>query len=157
MDSMKDFAWGVATAAFQIEGVKNGKDKGLDVWEVFTHEPDRIYGRHNADVACDHYNKYKEDIALMRENGLDIALGTDSLSSNDDLDMMKELVCLHTNFPEVPMPELFQWASLNGARFLGKDGELGTLTPGKHPGVVFITDVDADGCITGTSRSRRLI
>ena len=70
MDSMKDFAWGVATAAFQIEGVKNGKDKGLDVWEVFTHEPDRIYGRHNADVACDHYNKYKEDIALMRELGI---------------------------------------------------------------------------------------
>lgn len=32
MNSIKDFAWGVATAAFQIEGAKNGKDKGLDVW-----------------------------------------------------------------------------------------------------------------------------
>lgn len=70
MNSMKDFAWGVATAAFQIEGTKNGKDKGLDVWEVFTHEPDRIYNRDNADVACDHYNRYKEDIALMRELGI---------------------------------------------------------------------------------------
>ena len=96
-------------------------------------------------------------IALMRENGLDIALGTDSLSSNDDLDMMKELICLHTNFPEVPMSELLQWASLNGARFLGKDGEIGTLTPGKHPGVVLITVIDAEGCITDKSRSRRLI
>ena len=67
---MKDFAWGVATAAFQIEGAKNGKDKGLDVWEVFTHEPDRIYNRDNADVACDHYNRYKEDIALMRKLGI---------------------------------------------------------------------------------------
>lgn len=70
MNSIKDFAWGVATAAFQIEGAKNGKDKGLDVWEVFTHEPDRIYNRDNADVACDHYNRYKEDIALMRELGI---------------------------------------------------------------------------------------
>jgi beta-glucosidase len=70
MNSMKDFAWGVATAAFQIEGAKNGKDKGLDVWEVFTHEPDRIYNRDNADVACDHYNRYKEDIALMRKLGI---------------------------------------------------------------------------------------
>lgn len=96
-------------------------------------------------------------IGLMRENGLAIALGTDSLSSNDDLDMMKELVCLHHNFPEVPMQELLVWASLNGARFLGKDNELGTLTPGKHPGVVAITDVDNDGCITENSRSTRLI
>jgi cytosine/adenosine deaminase-related metal-dependent hydrolase len=96
-------------------------------------------------------------IGLMRENGLAIALGTDSLSSNDDLDMMKELVCLHHNFPEVPMQELLVWASLNGARFLGKDNELGTLTPGKHPGVVAITDVDKDGCITENSRSTRLI
>lgn len=96
-------------------------------------------------------------IELMRENGLVIALGTDSLSSNDDLDMMKELLCLHMNFPEVPMQELLQWASLNGARFLGKEGKLGTLTPGKHPGVVMITDIDAEGCITSTSRSRRLI
>lgn len=96
-------------------------------------------------------------IALMRENGLAIALGTDSLSSNDDLDMMKELHCLHMNFPEVPMQELLQWASLNGARFLRKEGELGTLTPGKRPGVVLITDIDADGHITSTSRSRRII
>ena len=96
-------------------------------------------------------------ISLMRDNGLDIALGTDSLSSNDDLDMMKELICLHTHFPEVPMQELFTWACLNGARFLSKDDEIGTLTPGKHPGVVRITEVDAEGCITENSRSIRLI
>ena len=96
-------------------------------------------------------------IELMRANKLAIALGTDSLSSNDDLDMMKELVCLHMNFPEIPMQELLQWASLNGARFLRKEGELGTLAVGKHPGVVMITEIDADGCITPASRSIRLI
>ena len=96
-------------------------------------------------------------IALMRENKLDIAIGTDSLSSNDDLDMMKEIVCLHTNFPEVPMAELFTWASLNGARFLGKENMLGTLTPGKRPGVVLVTGLDADGNVTEESKSKRLI
>ena len=96
-------------------------------------------------------------IDLMRGNGLDIALGTDSLSSNDDLDMMKELACLHANFPQVSMPELLTWASLNGARFLGKEDIYGSLTPGKRPGIVRVSDIDAEGFITADSRSKRII
>ena len=96
-------------------------------------------------------------IPLMRENGLDIAIGTDSLSSNDNLDMMGEIRCLHTDFPEVPMGEIFKWASLNGARFLSKDNELGSFTQGKRPGIVLVTDVDAEGCVTASSVTRRII
>lgn len=96
-------------------------------------------------------------VPLMRKNGLDIMIGTDSLSSNDDLDMVKEIVCLHENFSEVPMNELFVWASLNGARFLKKDAELGSLTPGKKPGIVFVRNVDENGCVTSASRSERII
>ena len=96
-------------------------------------------------------------IDLMRKNGLAIALGTDSLSSNDDLDVMKELVCLHENFPQVPMNELFTWASRNGARFLGKDDVLGSIAPGKRPGIVHVSALDENGCITAESRSRRII
>lgn len=96
-------------------------------------------------------------IPLMRRNGLDIMLGTDSLSSNDDLDMVKEMICIHENFPEVSMSEILRWSSLNGARFLSKDDELGSLTPGKRPGIVFIADVDGDGYITSGSRSERII
>ena len=96
-------------------------------------------------------------IDLMRKNGLAIALGTDSLSSNDDLDVMKELVCLHDNFPQVPMNELFTWASRNGARFLGKDDVLGSIAPGKRPGIVHVSALDENGCITAESRSRRII
>ena len=88
---------------------------------------------------------------------MDIALGTDSLSSNDDLDMMKELVCLRTDFPQVPMQELLTWASLNGARFLGKEDVLGSLTPGKKPGISRVSDIDAEGFITENSRSKRII
>ncbi len=96
-------------------------------------------------------------IALMRENGLDIALGTDSLSSNDDLDMVKEMVCLHENFADVPMEEILRWASLNGARFLKKDDLLGSLTVGKRPGIVRINNIDDDGFVTGDSESYRVI
>ena len=96
-------------------------------------------------------------VRLMRDNGLDICLGTDSLSSNDDLDMMAELACLHKNFPEVPMAELFTWACLNGARFLGKEDELGSILPGMRPGLVVIRGLDENGNITDASRSERLI
>ncbi|MBE6239417.1 MAG: hypothetical protein E7113_05115 [Bacteroidales bacterium] len=96
-------------------------------------------------------------VPLMRKNGLDIMVGTDSLSSNDDLDMVKELYCLHENFPEVPMEELLRWASLNGARFLSKADVLGSLTPGKKPGLVLIDRLDEQGNLTSESRSRRII
>ena len=96
-------------------------------------------------------------IRLMRDNGLAITVGTDSLSSNDDLDMIKEIVCIHENFPEVPMAEIFTWASLNGARFLSKEDTLGSLTPGKRPGIVLVSSVDENGCVTSDSTSKRII
>ena len=95
-------------------------------------------------------------IPLMRANGLDIMLGTDSLSSNDDLDMVKEMVCLHKNFPEVPMSEILTWATLNGARFLKKDGIMGSLEAGKKPGIVRISNIDGDGYVTVESSSERI-
>ncbi|MGM9735534.1 MAG: amidohydrolase family protein [Candidatus Cryptobacteroides sp.] len=96
-------------------------------------------------------------IELMRRNGLAITVGTDSLSSNDDLDILAEIRCLHENFPEVGMGEIFGWACLNGARFLGKEEELGSLVPGKRPGIVMIDGIDSEGCVTADSRSRRII
>lgn len=96
-------------------------------------------------------------IELMRRLGLDICIGTDSLSSNDDLDMVREMFCLQQNFPDVPVGEIFTWASLNGARFLGMDAELGTLLPGRRPGIAAISDIDASGRLTASSRSVRLI
>ena len=96
-------------------------------------------------------------IALMRKNGLAIALGTDSLSSNDDLDMVAEMICLHANFPEVPMSEILTWASLNGARFLSKESDLGSLEKGKKPGIVHISAIDENGFVTAESKSHRVI
>ena len=96
-------------------------------------------------------------IPLMRRNSLAITVGTDSLSSNDDLSMIKELACLHKHFPEVPMGELFTWACLNGARFLSKESVLGSLEPGKCPGIVLVKGLDDQGNITEKSVSERLM
>ena len=94
-------------------------------------------------------------IDLMRRNALKICVGTDSLSSNDDLNIVDELYCLQRNFPEVPLGELLTWASRNGAEFLRKP-EFGTLEAGRRPGLVFIDNLAADGRLTAASKSRRL-
>ena len=94
-------------------------------------------------------------IGLMRRNGLKVCVGTDSLSSNDDLVIVDELYCLQRNFPEVPLGELLTWASRNGAEFLARP-EFGALEPGRRPGLVLIDNLDADGRLTAASKSRRL-
>jgi len=94
-------------------------------------------------------------VDLMRRSGLKVCVGTDSLSSNDDLNIVDELYCLQRNFPEVPLGELLTWASRNGAEFLAK-AEFGTLEPGKRPGLVLIDNLDAEGRLTAASKSCRL-
>jgi adenine deaminase len=55
------------------------------------------------------------------------------------------------------MQELLKWACVNGARFMRMDNELGRIVPGMKPGIVLVTDIDADGYITELSRSKRMI
>ncbi len=62
--------WGAATAACQIEGAWNEDGRGPSIWDVFCHEGSHIAGGDTADVACDHYHRYKEDVALMASLGL---------------------------------------------------------------------------------------
>lgn len=66
----KDFAWGVATASYQIEGGAFEADKGLNVWDVGSATEGRIFEGHKGDVACDHYHRFQEDIALMKKLGI---------------------------------------------------------------------------------------
>jgi beta-glucosidase len=62
-----DFKWGVSTAAFQIEGAHDTDGKGLSIWDVFTAKKGRIKAGHHAQVACNFYNSYKDDIGLLTE------------------------------------------------------------------------------------------
>jgi beta-glucosidase len=64
------FLWGSATASYQIEGSPLADGAGASIWHTFSHQPGVIAGDHNGDVACDHYNRWREDIALMRELGM---------------------------------------------------------------------------------------
>jgi len=66
----EDFLWGVATAAFQIEGAVGEDGRGRSIWDTFAHTPGRIAGGDTADVACDHYHRYAEDVRLMARLGV---------------------------------------------------------------------------------------
>lgn len=64
------FLWGAATSAYQIEGSPLADGAGPSIWHRFAHTPGRVVNDDTGDVACDHYRRWREDVALMRELGL---------------------------------------------------------------------------------------
>ncbi len=64
------FVWGAATAAYQVEGAVDADGRGPSIWDTFTKVPGAIAGGDTGDVACDHYHRYPEDVALMADLGL---------------------------------------------------------------------------------------
>ncbi|MCX7895519.1 MAG: GH1 family beta-glucosidase [Thermoanaerobaculum sp.] len=68
--SLPPWLWGAATSAFQVEGSPLADGAGPSNWYVFTHTPGKVRGGHTADVACDHYRRFPEDVGLMRQLGL---------------------------------------------------------------------------------------
>ncbi|MER7547483.1 GH1 family beta-glucosidase [Spirillospora sp. NPDC127506] len=64
------FRWGVATAAYQIEGAVDEDGRGPSTWDAFSHTPGRVRDGHTGDVACDHYHRWPEDVALMAGLGV---------------------------------------------------------------------------------------
>ena len=67
----KDFAWGVATASYQIEGAAHEGGKGVSIWDNFTADGMCACGQ-TGDVACDHYHRFEEDVRLMKELGVKV-------------------------------------------------------------------------------------
>jgi beta-glucosidase len=66
----EDFLWGAATSTYQIEGAWQEDGKGESIWDRFSHTPGKIADGTTGDVACDHYHRYLEDVALMAALGL---------------------------------------------------------------------------------------
>jgi beta-glucosidase len=66
----KQFVWGAATAAPQIEGAAFADGKGESIWDRFSRKPGKVLNGDTLDVACDHYNRFEEDFALMRSLGI---------------------------------------------------------------------------------------
>jgi len=70
MPFKENFTWGAASSSYQVEGAAYEDGKGLSVWDMFCKEPGRIADGSSGDVACDHYHRYKEDIAIMKALGI---------------------------------------------------------------------------------------
>lgn len=70
MAFQKDFIWGAATAAYQIEGAWNEDGRGLSVWDDFCHRSGSVFDGHTGDTACDHYHRFREDVQLMKQLGI---------------------------------------------------------------------------------------
>ncbi len=66
----KNFLWGAATAAYQVEGAALEDGRGTSIWDTFSHTAGRTANGESGDTACDHYHRMKEDVALMKELGL---------------------------------------------------------------------------------------
>lgn len=64
------FIWGAATASYQIEGAAREDGRGPSIWDTFSRTPGRVYAGHTGDIACDHYHRYVDDVALMKGLGL---------------------------------------------------------------------------------------
>jgi beta-glucosidase len=113
------FLWGAATSAYQIEGSPLADGAGLSNWHVFTHEPGRTADGQTGDVACDHYRRWRGDIALMRELRLQayrfslswsrvLPAGTGKVNG-PGLDFYDRLVDGLLTAGIKPVPTLFHW------------------------------------------------
>ena len=67
----QDFLFGAATASYQIEGGVTEGGRIPSIWDTFSHTPGKVVNGETGDVACDHYHRWAEDVALMKELGLD--------------------------------------------------------------------------------------
>lgn len=70
MGFSKDFLWGGASAAYQVEGAWCEDGKGMNIWDAYTRNPAHVFNGDNGDVGCDHYHRLEEDVRLMAEIGL---------------------------------------------------------------------------------------
>lgn len=109
---------------------------------------------------CPNANQYIEQtmppIELLRSNNAKIVVGTDSYASNWSLNILDELKTIQKFNPSIPLAEMLQWATLNGAGALQMDKHLGSFETGKKPGVVIIEKLAAENNLS-TAVSRRLL
>ncbi|WP_190168808.1 GH1 family beta-glucosidase [Streptomyces mirabilis] len=104
------FLWGVSTSAHQIEGAAAERDPS--VWDAFTAEPGHIKDGSTADVACDHYHRYPEDVALLADLGVDayrFSISWPRVNSPGGLDFYDRLVDALVAAGIRPVPTLFHW------------------------------------------------
>jgi beta-glucosidase len=116
------FLWGVSTSAHQIEGA--AELRGPSVWDAFTAEPGRVKDGSTAAVACDHYHRYREDVALLAGLGVDayrFSVSWPRVGSPGGLDFYDRLVDEVCAAGVRPVPTLFHWDLPAGLDWLERD------------------------------------
>lgn len=113
------FLWGSATSAYQIEGAWNEDGRGPSIWDYFTHKPGSIEDGSSGDIACDHYHLWRQDLALMRELGLQAYRFSISWSrimpdgrnhiNQAGLDFYSRLVDMLLEYDIQPFVTLYHW------------------------------------------------
>jgi cytosine/adenosine deaminase-related metal-dependent hydrolase len=111
---------------------------------------------------CPGSNLYIENtlppVYEIRKRTSAIVIGTDSLASNKNLNMLEEMKIISNSFPDIPLEEIVTWASINGAGALKIDSDYGSIETGKTPGLVLIENADIENLSLKTeSRARRLL
>jgi len=100
---------------------------------------------------CPNANLYIENtlppVDLFLKNDCNIVLGTDSLASNHQLDILAEIKTIGKKFPEIKTETLLKWATINGAKALQMENEFGSFDKGKKPGVVLIENTERERII----------
>ncbi|WP_407497289.1 GH1 family beta-glucosidase [Elizabethkingia anophelis] len=115
----KDFIWGVSTAAYQIEGAHNLDGKGPSVWDTFVQKRNKIFRNHTGDIACDHYNRYIDDLYLMHSMNIRnyrfsiswsriLPEGT-GLINQAGIDFYNRLIYLSLKLGITPWVTLYHW------------------------------------------------
>jgi cytosine/adenosine deaminase-related metal-dependent hydrolase len=109
---------------------------------------------------CPNANLYIENtfppVELLVNNDCVIVLGTDSMASNHELNILSEIKTIQYNFPSLSLEKILQWATINGAKALQMDHMLGSFDKGKTPGVVLIENAK-DGKLNLHSVSKKLL
>lgn len=119
------------------------------------------YSKHIYWATCPNANLYIEnklpDYNLFIQAGAKMTIGTDSLASNHSLSILDEIKTISLQFPQIKLETLLQWATLNGAKALGFQNELGSFEIGKKPGILLIENVDIENrSLTSESKVKRL-
>jgi beta-glucosidase len=116
------FLWGVSTSAHQIEGAVDEREPS--VWDVFAAEPGHVKDGSTAAVACDHYHRYQEDVALLRDLGVDayrFSVSWPRVNFPGGLDFYDRLVDELLASGVRPVPTLFHWDLPLGLDWLERD------------------------------------
>ncbi|MFJ4471013.1 GH1 family beta-glucosidase [Streptomyces sp. NPDC089424] len=116
------FLWGVSTSAHQIEGATELREPS--VWDAFTAGPGRVKDGSTATVACDHYHRYREDVALLADLGVDayrFSISWPRVRAAGGLDFYDRLVDELCGAGVRPVPTLFHWDLPVGLDWLERD------------------------------------